>query len=200
MAKLKNTQCWLETGGKYAKDLDKRMKVGGLNPYTYQVDYVLKDLEDIKFDSMLEVGANNGRMIGPISKKWPDKEYVALDINRPSLNILKRRYPKIKTRTFNAAVRLPYDDNKFDLVFTSECLCHIAIGDIDNLRNEIKRVAKRCVFLSEPFRTIYPDRHTVNVTEGSHYGTFMHHHEKYFDNCEVKYYEDIRVKNYIIKL
>ena len=199
MGKITNTATWEKTGGEYAIDLDRRLKQSGKNPYVIQRKFALDALKKINFKTALEVGCNNGRILEPLFKHFPKRHIEGCDISREALDILQERCPKAELRKVNIVEGLPYKDNEFDLVYTSECLCHIAYYDIDKVRDELKRVAKKVIFLSEPFRPIYPDKHTVNVGSDSHGGTFCHHHEKYFDNCETDFMERI-AKNYLITL
>ena len=65
MGRITNTETWEKTGGEYAIDLDRRLRVSGNNPYVIQRKFALDALKKIKFKTALEVGCNNGRILDP---------------------------------------------------------------------------------------------------------------------------------------
>lgn len=196
--KFKNTQHWREKGGEYAKDLDKRLRKKDNNAYLIQRDDTINIVKNLEFNSMLEIGCNNGRIIGEIYKLFPDKKYYGCDISLEALKILKKRYPKIKTKEVDITKGLPYKE--FDLILDCECLCHISCNEIDSVIKEIKRVAKKYIVISEVFKSKYKHRETVSYKGNSHFGTWSYCYDEFFKDCDIYYNQSINNKVYLKKL
>lgn len=101
---------------------------------------LIKEMKDYSsFDSVLDVGG------GGRSHKdfFPNKNFHILNIFK-STNEVDIKF------TLASAADIPFEDNSFDLVVSSDTLEHIPIGDRTNAINEMIRVAKKRVFLLVP--------------------------------------------------
>lgn len=102
-----------------------------------------------KFDSVLEVGAGDGHLIGEIHNRYKVK-CSSVDINPELSRHVKEKYG-IDTYIGDAC-NLSLPDNSFDLVFTHQVLQHISPEDIERALFHILRIAKKEVWLFEGWR------------------------------------------------
>lgn len=140
-----NAEVWLNLN-----KMRERTGEPKFNTTIQSLDIVVKEIEDHinEFDSVLEIGVGDGRLIGAISQRNKEKDYYSVDINPRLSSYVKRKYPKINVFTADV-VKLPFADNEIDLVFTYQVLQHIPSTDIERALAEIRRVAKKEVWLWE---------------------------------------------------
>ena len=108
-----------------------------------------------KVDSVLEVGCGTGAVLLAVKQRSLGTSHQGVDLANPNehpdpgvieANILLQSYD---------GVRLPFEDNSFDLVYASHVLEHVP--DERGFLAEIKRVSRRWVYIEVPcelhFRT-----------------------------------------------
>ena len=110
---------------------------------------VLSDFEEDKdrFGSVLEFGAGNGRLIGALHQRYPDKLCGSLDIN-PKLSEYVGRTYGIKSYV-GELINPGLESKSFDLVFTYQVLQHCHPSEIDRAMWELKRIARKELWLYE---------------------------------------------------
>lgn len=102
-------------------------------------------LKDMKRDiKILEVGSNVGNQVG-ILLEMGFTNITAVDVQAEALKILKERYPNVQTYLVDGK-SLPFENDSFDLVYTSGVLIHIHPQNLVNLMNEIYRVSREYVW------------------------------------------------------
>ncbi len=99
-------------------------------------------LDRYPVETVLEVGCGNGVNLRYIEQR---AEVWGVDINEQGLARIPEDIP-----TFQAsAADLPFEDQSFDLVFTSGVLIHAPEFELDLQMSEIVRVSKRYVLAME---------------------------------------------------
>lgn len=100
---------------------------------------------------ILEVGCNTGVNIRSL-KRLTDAELFAVepnDIARQS--VITEGLLDASHIVDGAANKLPFEDNQFDLAFTSGVLIHVPPADLEQSMKEIYRVSKKYIYCSEYF-------------------------------------------------
>lgn len=138
-----NAQIWIGRVAKKEREFNPEA-----NTTLQSTEALLSEVSNYQFDSFLEVGAGNGRLIGALSKQYPEKKFSSVDINPKLSEYVKEQYPLVDTYTADV-IGLPFADNTFDLVYTHQVLQHIAPNDIQSALNEIRRVCKKEFWLLE---------------------------------------------------
>lgn len=98
---------------------------------------------------ILEVGANIGLQMEML-RLMEFKNVVGVEINEHAIELAKQIHPQVKIIKGNA-LKLPFGDNEFDLVYTSGVLIHISPEDLSMVMSEIVRVSKNYVWGFEYF-------------------------------------------------
>jgi SAM-dependent methyltransferase len=132
-------------------------EVSTISPNGYS-DKRAKEFNDIiskfEFKNILEVGAGELSFLSGVVEKFGNKvDYYALDLSLNRLYQGRKEFNKkfnidVKLCKVNA-IKLPYPNNYFDLVYSSHCLEHMPY-DYQAAIKEMVRVAKNVVILIEP--------------------------------------------------
>jgi len=114
-------------------------------------------LSNINVDRILEVGSNIGIQLLYLRRKGFKKLY-GIEINRYAIEKSKevtngRAIDIIE----GSALDIPFKDDYFDLVFTSEALIHISPNDINQVLDEIYRTTKKYIWGSEFYSEKYTE-------------------------------------------
>jgi len=142
----KNAKEWIEQG-------KKRTKGEGVNTTSESTNIVVDEIsKNIRsFKTILEVGAGDGRLIGPLSKKYPKKEFQSADINNDLCIYISKKYCNVVVNYLEEGVidLSLFPDNYFDLVYTYQVLQHVHPDEIEKALEELQRVSKKEVWLWE---------------------------------------------------
>ena len=171
----KNSEEWKKRGHEQAEYIDSRLDV-----FRSQLNGFFEILDELNFKTVLEVGCSNGWILEFIRNRYDVDRLVGLDINEKAIATMKERNPDMEAYAQDAIDGLPFKDNEFDLVYTSEFMCHVYGDDVDDLRKDLYRVAKNSLVLHENFRKYHGDKQLTSRKRSSWYGTINHNHTKYF--------------------
>lgn len=86
---------------------------------------------------ILDVGCGKGRYLKNLVEEYPMYSYYAVDI---SSHVMQRITCPIKEKRQGTLTNIPYENDKFDFVYTCEALEHAV--DIENAVKELARVTK----------------------------------------------------------
>ena len=155
-----------------------------------------------KFASVLEVGAGNGRIIGKVAElKY--SYCCSVDINPELSKYVRSQYRDVMTFVDDVS-DLSFVDNQFDMIYTYQVLQHVGKYSIHKALKELKRVAKKEVWLFEGWGNLkkwgMPNGHMRHGGDG---GTFYWDLEKMIDCYDVSFFTnngDTGIKLYRIKI
>jgi len=106
---------------------------------------ILKALKTLQFDSLLDVGGSEGYMCGAIRHLFGVR-VRSCDLSGEAGKRAKEIF-NVDADTVDG-MTLPYPDNSFDVVLSSETLEHIP--DYSKVLNELLRVARKTVIVTVP--------------------------------------------------
>ena len=100
--------------------------------------------------SILECGSNIGRNLKSLKSIAPSSELSLIELNKESFDIAVKRFsPKQK---FNGSIdQAPFENDSFDLVFTSGVLIHIHPNDLLPTMKKMFDLSDRYILLAEYF-------------------------------------------------
>jgi ubiquinone/menaquinone biosynthesis C-methylase UbiE len=101
-----------------------------------------EQLQKMSIESALELGCGYGRMLQILDESGISN-ISGLDISPHQVQAAKRLVPRADLQIHDVQTSLPFDDDSFDLVYTSEVLMHIP--DAAPIIKEMIRVAKKYV-------------------------------------------------------
>jgi len=143
-----------------------------------ETDVLVDFVKQIKPKAVLEVGCNYGREL----KLLEDLTNVyGIDINEKQINKAQKYIP---TGTFTVAngLKIPYDDNTFDLVYTVGCLSHNKETKVEGILDELLRTSTSYVLTIEWIGTKTSPTTYGNCKEN----TWVHDYEKLWALKNVK--------------
>ena len=103
---------------------------------------------------ILEVGTNVGAQLACLKDMGFERLY-GVEIQSYAITKARELHPDLKIVQANA-LNIPFDDNAFDMVFTSGVLIHIPPADLQQMLDEVCRCTRRYVWGFE----YYASEHT----------------------------------------
>lgn len=121
---------------------------------SYSYGFIPQACECFEFQSVLDAGSGNGQVVRGFLERGKDAKGIEI-----SSRAIWEHCPDLleKGRVINGSLtELPFDDNSFDLVFSSEVLEHLTEEDVSQAAKEMVRVAKSNLFMTIALR---PSQH-----------------------------------------
>ncbi|MBI3319455.1 MAG: class I SAM-dependent methyltransferase [Candidatus Omnitrophica bacterium] len=118
---------------------------------SYQAQQQFLDvLEEIAWNSALEVGCGFGWHLRAMRMRYPDKQITGVDFSLSQLTCGLEYLQESNVLIGQADARhLPFADEAFDLVFTSGLLVNLHPTIVVSVLTELRRVSRRSVVLLE---------------------------------------------------
>lgn len=155
--------------------------------------FVIDKIQD-RFNRVLEVGAGDGRLIGKLSKIYPNISCNSIDINPILSKHVKDNHGV--SAYIGDVTNLPFVSNSFDLIFTFQVLQHIDPDEIKRAILELKRVSSKEVWLFEGWNIFKqdfdPHGHMRHKGDG---GTWYYDHSRIPGCYHVEHLEESKAKN-----
>ena len=109
---------------------------------------LLKELKKLEFDSLLEIGCSYAPNLSLIKKEYPNVKLAGIDINRDAIlrAILRVEGAQLIVGDVND---LPFKDKSFDIVLSDGVLVYVSPEEIDKVKSEMLRVARKAIILVE---------------------------------------------------
>lgn len=126
-----NTEAGFDWG-----DGDTPPQISAINYHMVQA--LREDLKGNKYQHAVEIGCGYGRVTPWLSEFA--EEVTGVDPNEDVLSIVEEYYPDIKTISAKAQ-DLPIPDRDADLLFTRSVLQHIPSGELQQVIDEMERIA-----------------------------------------------------------
>lgn len=101
------------------------------------------------FTSLLDLGCANGIGIEHIKKLCPGVKVTGIDVNTYMVAEGKRLKRDVRQAS---ATNLPFSDNSYELVISSDMFEHLAEEDVDIAIQESLRVSQKCLLLAICFK------------------------------------------------
>ncbi|MFO7660226.1 MAG: class I SAM-dependent methyltransferase [Candidatus Cloacimonadaceae bacterium] len=101
----------------------------------------ISELIPAEVKTILDVGCGNGIITNLLAEKW---DVTGLDSSREALEHVKAE------KVLSSATELPFDDNSFDLVMSSEMLEHLNDSYLAKAIAEIIRVDRKYILITVP--------------------------------------------------
>jgi ubiquinone/menaquinone biosynthesis C-methylase UbiE len=113
---------------------------GDAGAYAHLIDHLNK--AKISYNTILDVGCSIGNGVKMFNEMG--KDTTGLDVSEVAVNIAKKR--NLKT-ICGSATKIPFENNSFDLLSSTDVLEHLLPEDIDKSINELIRVSKKYIAL-----------------------------------------------------
>lgn len=85
---------------------------------------ILNEIEKESFNSLLDAGCGTGSVISLLRRKYPEKNYVGIDLSGKMINAAKIKNDSSVTFVCGDCEELPFTDNSFDVVICSQSFHH----------------------------------------------------------------------------
>lgn len=149
----------------------------GDNPHevsatNYHIFEMLQENLDEQYGEILDLGCGYGR-VTPYFKQFSQNVH-GFDYNKEMLDKAKEAYPEIQFKN-GKAQNLPYENDKFNVIFCRSVLQHIEENDLKKVRSEINRVTDQQASL-----LIFEDMHSNE--KGAEDGHYNLRDKKYYQN------------------
>jgi len=146
----------------WAGDFGNEYVDRNLSTYERRGEFWLPLLDELRPQSVLEVGCNVGGNLQWITQRVAPAAVTGVDVNAKALRLLDQRVPGVRG-VYAPARELPVADRSIDLVFTMGVLIHQPEETLAKVMSEMVRASSRYVFCGE-----YYDGETVAATYHGH--------------------------------
>lgn len=85
---------------------------------------ILEELEKSDFNDLLDVGCGTGPMIELLSRKYPDRHYVGLDLTPKMIEVANAKNLPNTKFIVGDSENLPFEDESFDAVICANSFHH----------------------------------------------------------------------------
>lgn len=109
--------------------------------YISAIDFVLNYLKGIEFQSIIDVGTGDGRLVKELNREFPGKRILGVDYSKYAINLAKALNPSFDFRCvdiFSEGL-----DEKFDCVALIEVFEHIPICTARAFANRLAEIVKK---------------------------------------------------------
>ncbi len=130
------------------------------------------EIKKLNINSILDAGCGEGFTLEYLRVRNIGKTYEGIDFLKKAVEIGNKVHPKIKLKQASI-YKLPYKDNSFDLVLSTEVLEHLEKPEKALL--EIFRVSKKYVVLSVPNEPIFMGSNFLRGKNWSRFGNDIEH-------------------------
>jgi len=104
--------------------------------YYNNMNFVIKKIKNINFESILDIGCGDGRLIYELKKIFPEKKMVGVDLSEQAISFAKAFNRLNKSEFYSTYSEI--NNVKFDLITLIEVLEHIPDKDIKTITETIK--------------------------------------------------------------
>jgi pseudaminic acid biosynthesis-associated methylase len=130
--------------GGFGDDYVERNKAASEGRRPFWADRLAK----LEVTSALEVGCNVGGNLRWLAELLGAQSVAGVDVNETALEVVRSELPGVDVRVATAR-ELPFDDDAFDLVFTTGVLIHQSPDELPRVMDEIVRCSRRYVLCGE---------------------------------------------------
>jgi ubiquinone/menaquinone biosynthesis C-methylase UbiE len=120
----------------------KLYEIGYQNEDNIGLDHVKQIVLGYKFNSILDIGCAQGKAVEAYRKVG--KDAYGIDVAQGAIADCKKKGLNCKVAS---VLNIPYPENRFDAVITTDVLEHLKEEDVDQAIKEIIRVAKKYIFV-----------------------------------------------------
>jgi 2-polyprenyl-3-methyl-5-hydroxy-6-metoxy-1,4-benzoquinol methylase len=123
----------------------------GLN-YISSIDFVINQIKKENFDSLVDVGTGDGRLVRELSLNFKDKKITGIDYSEKAINMAKAMNPKLDF----VYLDITRDDfgQRFDVLTLVEVFEHIPLDQCEKFVSSLKNLLNHngVIFLTVPHK------------------------------------------------
>lgn len=110
---------------------------------------ILEEIKKEQFTNLLDAGCGTAPMISLLTKEYPDKQYVGLDLTPEMIQAAKEKKLPNTEFVVGDCENLPFEPESFDIVINSQSFHHYP--NPSNFFNSVSKVLKKggCLILRD---------------------------------------------------
>lgn len=101
---------------------------------------ILAEIQGEQFDTLLDAGCKTAPMLALLTKEYPDKQYVGLDLTPEMIEKARAKNPPNTEFLVGDCENLPFNDASFDIIINSQSFHHYP--NPQDFFNSVYRVLK----------------------------------------------------------
>jgi SAM-dependent methyltransferase len=109
--------------------------------YLSYLRFILSKLEQIEFDSLLDVGCGEGRFLCEAGKRFPNKRLIGLDFSGRAVEYAELLNPNLKFACGDITDATLFSET-FDVITVIETLEHVPLADIPDFVKGLRHYLK----------------------------------------------------------
>lgn len=128
------------------KDWVEDYRLSAVHPHRSAVVEAVLSLSPL---SVLELGCNSGPNLTRLHEADPQVKLYGLEVNQDAVEVARRALPDAAIRRGSILEPLPYEDQSVSVVLADAVLLYISPKEIDQVLDEMTRVAETGIVLVE---------------------------------------------------
>lgn len=110
---------------------------------------ILEEIKKEQFTNLLDAGCGTAPMLSLLTKEYPDKHYVGLDLTPEMIKVAKEKNLPNTEFVVGDCENLPFEPERFDIVINSQSFHHYP--NPQNFFNSVSKVLKKggCLILRD---------------------------------------------------
>lgn len=107
--------------------------------YCASIEFIIDELKKVQFETLIDVGCGDGRLLREIDKVFNEKQLVGVDTSKKAISLANSLNPNMNFKNID----ISKIDSKYDIVTLIEVLEHVPVDgvesfvfDLSNLLND----------------------------------------------------------------
>jgi 2-polyprenyl-3-methyl-5-hydroxy-6-metoxy-1,4-benzoquinol methylase len=122
----------------FSPHFNQNYNIDGGFSYAAMIEFIVKEISKMPFNSLCDVGTGDGRLIKELSDILSNKELLGVDYSERAINLAQAMNPRLEFKKYD--ITKNELNKKFDIVTLIETFEHIPIDEANEFINSLYKM------------------------------------------------------------